>query len=170
MTDRDDFISCALREVTQRSGPAIWGNPGRLRSRLQFEIGPVSPGQSAVLDAVVMAAMQGIPRSLLEDEDVQPETLVLAEAVGPLLADQAVSTWIRALGPPTPESEVAEGEIIDLVEIAHDDESDIEDATIVEDAPAVDNATVVEDAPVADDGPKTLLDRLRPPPPVPVSA
>jgi hypothetical protein len=129
-----------------------------------------------------MAAMQGIPRSLLEDEDVQPETLVLAEAVGPRLADQAVSTWIRALGPPSPESDVAEGEIIDLDEIVHEDESDIEDATVVEDEPAADveivhedesdieDATVVEDEPVADDGPKTLLDRLRPPPPVPVSA
>jgi hypothetical protein len=160
MADRDDLITCALREVTRAGGPSIWNDPGRLRSRLQFEIGPVSSAQSAVLDAVVIAAMQRLPRALLDHEDLQPHTLGLSDAVGPLLGAQAVSIWMRALADPEPEPEIdpePEPEIV-LVD-------DVEPEPVIES-----DDVEPEPEPEDDDRPLTLIDRLRPPPPVPVLA
>ena len=96
----DDHFACAVREVTRRGGCTIWADPGRLRSRLQYEMGAVSSGQSALLDALVIAAMQGIPRALLDHDDLQPRLIVLADSVGPLLAADAVGAWMRALAEP----------------------------------------------------------------------
>ena len=97
MADCDDPFGCAVREVTRRFGPAIWGEPGRLRSRLHYEMGSVSAEQNPVLDAVVIAAIQGIPRSILDREDLQPCMRSLCDVVGPLLAVEAVSAWTWAL-------------------------------------------------------------------------
>jgi len=164
MADCDDPFACAVREVTRRCGPMIWRDPGRLRSRLQYEIGPVSDRQSAVLDCLVIAAMQGIPGALIAHDDLQPWMLALSDAVGPLLAAEALSVWMRALA--VPESPCG---------------GKLEPASfVVESAPGViviDVESVeVERAPLADDMEPvdervlTLLDKLRPPPPVPVSA
>jgi hypothetical protein len=105
-------------------------------------MGSVSPEQSAVLDAVVIAAIQGIPQSLLNHEDLLAPTLSMSDAVGPLLAAEAVSTWARALADPDP-------------------------VVVVEDMP---QATVSDDtAPEVEAVVPSLLAKLRPPPPVPVS-
>ena len=100
MAHCDDPFACAVREVTRRCGRTIWGDPGRLRSRLQYDMGPVSAGQSAVLDALVIAAVQGLPGALLDQDDLEPWMLALSDAVGPFLAAEAVSVWTRAIAEP----------------------------------------------------------------------
>ena len=82
-----------------------------------------------MLDAVVIAAIQGIPRSILDREDLPPRPPSLCDAVGPLLAGQAVSVWSWV---------VAELELLPAT-------------------PPAPKERVV-----------TLVDKLRPPPPVPV--
>lgn len=163
MANCDDPFACAVREVTRRCGPKIWSDPGRLRSRLQYEIGPVSDRQSAMLDCLVIAAMQGIPGALIAHDDLQPSMLALSDAVGPLVAAEALSTWMRALAEAEsfcdakrePASFVVESAprvVIDVVSVE------------VERAPSADDLAPVEERV------PTLLDKLRPPPPVPVSA
>jgi hypothetical protein len=93
MADRNNPYARALRAATRRDGRTIWNDPGRLRSRLHYEFGDVTAEQGAVLDAVVIAAVQGIPRALLDHEDLQPWTLSLGDAVGPVLAAEAIATW-----------------------------------------------------------------------------
>lgn len=167
MADCDDPFACAVREVTRRGGRTIWCDPGRLRSRLQYEMGAVSGQQSAMLDALVIAALQGIPGALLGQDDLEPLTLSLSEAVGPLLATEAVSAWTRALAEP----ELACG--------AHDDPL----ALVIDRAPGrlvidvecvevrmLEPGPSVEAEPVVEERVLTLMDKLRPPPPVPVSA
>ena len=97
MADCDDPFGCALREVTRRFGPAIWGEPGRFRSRLHYEMASVTAEQNPVLDAVVIAAIHGIPRSILDREDLQPRMRSLCDLVEPLHAVEAVAAWTRAL-------------------------------------------------------------------------
>ena len=153
--------------MTRRGGRTIWNDPGRLRSRLQYEMGPVSGQQSAVLDALVIAAMQGIPGALLDQDDVAPLMVSLSEAVGPILATEAVSAWTRALAEP----ELACG--------AHDGP----DVLVIDRAPGrlvidvesvevrvLDPGPSVEAEPVVEERVLTLIEKLRPPPPVPVSA
>jgi hypothetical protein len=97
MADRETLFARPVRDVTRRCGHAIWSDPGRLRSRLHYEIGSVTAEQGAVLDALVIAALQGVPLALLDHEDLEPWTLSLSDVVGPLLAAEAISTWARAL-------------------------------------------------------------------------
>jgi hypothetical protein len=115
----------------------ICSDPGRLRSRLQYEIGAVSAGQSEVLDALVIAAMQGIPAAIVDHDDLEQWTLLLSDAVGPLLAAEALAVWKRAIAEPELECTAA--------------------------------APSVEDEPVVEGRVLTLIDKLRPPPPVSVS-
>ena len=168
MAHCDDPFACAVREVTRQCGPTIWSDPGRLRSRLQYTMGPVSEGQSAVLDALVIAAVQGIPRSLLDHEDLQPRMSSFSDAVGPLLAADAVSTWMRALAEPErvcstdaePEVNLVEAE----AEVIVESEAEAAPEVFVESDPDAMDEVDVEQRVL------TLIDKLRPPPPVPVSA
>jgi hypothetical protein len=137
MADCNDPFACAVRSVTRRCGRMIWSDPGRLRSRLQYEIGPVSAGQSEVLDALVIAAMQGIPAALVDHGDLEQWTVSLSEAVGPLLAAEALAVWTRAIAVPELE--------------------------------CMATATSFEGEPVGEGRVPTLIEKLRPPPPVSVS-
>ena len=137
MADCDDLFACAVRSVTRRCGRMIWTDPGRLRSRLQYEIGAVSAGQSEVLDALVIAALQGIPAAMVDHHDLEQWTLLLSDAVGPLLAAEALAVWKRAVAEPQLECSAA--------------------------------APWIEDAPIVEGRVLTLIEKLRPPPPVSVS-
>lgn len=144
MADRDTPYACAVREVTRRCGRAIWSDPGRLRSRLHYEMGSVSPEDGAVLDALVIAAIQGIPISLLNHEDLLLPTLSMSDAVGPLLAAEAVSTWALAL------TDLDNGIV----------PKEIVPEEIVPEEPVSDD-TILEPESVV----PSLLAKLRPPPP-----
>jgi hypothetical protein len=121
-------------------------------------MGPVSEGQSAVLDALVIAAVQGIPRSLLDHEDLQPRMSSFSDAVGPLLAADAVSTWMRALAEPERVCSADAEPQVNLVE------AEPEVFLLVDPDPDAMDEVDVEQRVL------TLIDKLRPPPPVPVSA
>ena len=112
-------------------------------------MGSVSAGQGALLDALVIAAMQGIPQALLDHEDLQPRLLGLAESVGPLVAADVVGAWTRAL---------AEPEFVCVEVLTPQDEPDL----------------VIEPDPEAADALEqrvlTLIEKLRPPPPVSINA
>lgn len=166
MIDCDDHFACALREVTRRSGGAIWNEPGRLRSRLQYEVGAVSTGQSALLDALVIAAMQGIPGALLDHDDLQPCVLDLDDSVGPALAADAVGVWMRALA--EPELVCVELELPAIV-VDRAPRGLVIDARCVE-VRVLEPAPCERDDAVVEERVLTLIDKLRPPPPVPVSA
>ena len=166
MADCDDPFACAVREVTRR-GRTIWRDPGRLRSRLQYEMGAVSGQQSAVLDALVIAALQGIPSALLDQDDLEPLKLSLSEAVGPALAAEAVSAWTRALADPELACGAHDGPEVLVIDRAPGrlviDVESVE-VRMVEPGPSVEAEPVVEERVL------TLMEKLRPPPPVPVSA
>jgi hypothetical protein len=130
-------------------------------------MGPVSGQQSAVLDALVIAAVQGIPGALLDHDDIEPLQLSLSEAVGPLLATEALSAWTRALAEP----ELACGAHLGRAMLAIDLAPrrlviDVEcvEVRMLEPGPSVEAEPLVEERVL------TLMERLRPPPPVPVSA
>ena len=97
MADCDNSFARAVRDVTRRCGRQIWSDPGRFRSRLHYELDSVTADEGAVLDAVVIAAVQGIPGALLDHDDLEPWTLALSETVGPTLATAAISLWTSAL-------------------------------------------------------------------------
>jgi hypothetical protein len=166
MADCDDHIACAVREVNRRGGAAIWADPGRLRSRLHYEMGAASTGQSELLDALVIAAMQGIPGALLADDDLEGRLLVLAESVGPDLAGEAIDTWVRALA--EPDLVCADGDTKALV-LERVAKGMVIDARCVE-VRVLGLAPVAMDDGIAEQLARPLIDKLRPPPPVPVSA
>jgi len=165
MADCDDHIACAVREVNRRGGPAIWADPGRLRSRLHYEMGAASTEHSELLDALVIAAMQGIPGALLANDDLERRLLALAESVGLDLAGEAIDTWVRALA--EPDLVCVEGETKALV-VERVAKGMIIDARCV-DVRVLGLAPVADD-PIAEQRARPLIDKLRPPPPVPVSA
>ena len=167
MADCDDPFACAVREVTRRGGRTIWSDPGRLRSRLQYEMGAVSGQQSAVLDALVIAALQGIPSALLDQDDLEPLKLSLSEAVGPALAAEAVSAWTWALAEPELACGAHDGPLAFVIDRAP--------GRLVIDVESVEVRVLepglsVEAEPVVEERVLTLMEKLRPPPPVPVSA
>ena len=167
MADCDDPFACAVREVTRRGGRTIWRAPGRLRSRLQYEMGAVSGQQSAVLDALVIAALRGIPGALLDQDDLEPLMLSLSEALGPVLATEAVSAWTRALADPELACGAHAGPEVLVIDRAPGrlviDVESVE-VRMVEPDPSVEAEPVVEERVLS------LMEKLRPPPPVPVSA
>ena len=167
MADCDDPFTCAVRQVTRRCGRMIWSDPGRLRSRLQYEMGTVSAGQSEMLDALVIAAVQGIPAALLEEDDLERWMLSLSEAVGPALAAEALSAWTRAIAEPQVTCAAEHDSVVLVVDPAPGriviDVESIE-VRVLESAPSV------EDEPSVEERVLTLIEKLRPPPPVRVSA
>lgn len=97
MVEATDSIAIALREVTKRSGRLLWGDPVRLRSRLQYALGSVSDQEGAVLDAVVLAAIHEVPQALVHRSDLSVPTRDLSDEVGPVLSARAVALWARAV-------------------------------------------------------------------------
>ena len=102
-TDAADIVRAALQHVVSDYGRRVTENPPRLRAMLNDVLGAAAGDSRAAVDALVVAAQEGVAAGLLGPVAEPSRDAALLErltdwGLEPAMATWAISTWATVLG------------------------------------------------------------------------